>query len=149
MFFVSTAYPGTPMYDEAVADGSVQARWWAKPWDPSKHSAFQVRWGWTNAGALDIPGFDSEKWQRQATREWYMRPRFAWDTATFTLRNPYFLRHLWNLGTEIIPFYKFRNLFPGMRVSDNERQQLQERCPSAPNWDPSGPPDDHSIHAPH
>ena len=30
MFFVSTAYPGTPMYDEAVLDGSVEPRWWAK-----------------------------------------------------------------------------------------------------------------------
>ena len=134
MFFVSTAYPGTPMYDEGVLDGTVKPRWWAdQEWDPTKNSAFQVRWGWTDSGALQIPGFDSEKWQRQATREFYLRPRFIWDTLTFTLKNPYFIRHLWNLGTELIPFYKFRNLLPGRRKpSGVERQQISAKCPSQP-----------------
>ncbi len=137
MFFVSTAYPGTPMYDEAVAAGEVQERWWAKQeYDASKNSAFQVRWGWTDAGALKFSnGFDAELWQRKATREWYLRPRFIWDTLTFTIRNPYFLRHIWNLGTEILPFYKLRNLLPGRRIQADERLQILQRCPSAPNWD--------------
>jgi len=138
MFFVSTAYPGTPMYLDALADGTVEPRWWAKQrFDAAKNSAFQVRWGWTNAGALKIPGFDSEYWQRKATREWYFRPRFIVDTLTFTLRNPYFIRHLWNLGTEIIPFYKLRNLLPKRSIPEDERLQILQRCPSAPNWNGS------------
>ena len=113
MFFVSTAYPGTPMYDEALAEGNVEPRWWAdQEWDARKNSAFQVRWGWTDSGALKIPGFDSEAWQRKATRAFYFRPRFMWDTLVFTLKNPSFLRHLWNLGKELIPFYRLKNLFP-------------------------------------
>lgn len=133
MFFVSTAYPGTPMYEEALADGAVQERWWAKQeWNAAKNSAFQVRWGWTDAGALKIPGFDSEYWQRKATREWYLRPRFIWDTITFTLKNPYFLRHIWNLSTEVLPFYKLRNLLPHRKLPADERHQILARCPSLP-----------------
>lgn len=136
MFFVSTAYPGTPMYLEGVQDGTVTPRWWAKQeWNAAKNSAFQVRWGWTDAGGLKIPGFDSEYWQRRATREWYFRPRFMWDTLTFTLKNPYFIRHLWNLGIEVIPFYKLRNLLPSRAIKPDERLQILEKCPSAPNWD--------------
>lgn len=137
MFFVSTAYPGTPMYDEALAAGEVEPRWWAKQaYDASKNSAFQVRWGWTDAGALKFAnGFNAEYWQRKATREWYLRPQFMWDTAVFTLKNPYFLRHLINLGTEILPFYKLRNLLPGKSIPVDERLQILARCPSAPNWD--------------
>jgi anaerobic magnesium-protoporphyrin IX monomethyl ester cyclase len=131
MFFVSTAYPGTPMYDEAVVDGSVEERWWAKQeWDASKNSAFEVRWGWTDAGALKIPGFDTEAWQKKATREFYLRPRFIWDTLVFTVKNPYFIRHIWNLGTEILPFYKLRNLFPG---GPKTKQLPRDGCPSLPN----------------
>jgi radical SAM superfamily enzyme YgiQ (UPF0313 family) len=135
MFFVSTAYPGTPMYEEALAQGGVEERWWAKQhFDEARNSAFQVRWGWTDAGALRIPGFNSESWQRKATREWYLRPQFIWDTATFTLKNPYFLRHIWNLGTEILPFYKLRNLLPKRAISSGERLEMLQKCPSAPNW---------------
>ncbi len=137
MFFVSTAYPGTPMYDEALVAGEVQPRWWAKQeFDASKNSAFQVRWGWTDAGALTFKnGFDAELWQRKATRAWYMRPRFIWDTGIFTLKNPYFMRHLWNLGFEVLPFYKLRNLLPQKKIKEDERLQILERCPSQPNWD--------------
>ena len=137
MFFVSTAYPGTPMYDDALAAGEVKPRWWAdQAFDASKNSAFQVRWGWTDAGALTFQnGFQAEYWQRKATREWYLRPRFMWNTLSFTIRNPYFLRHIWNLGTEIIPFYKLRNLLPTRKIDEDERLQILERCPSAPNWD--------------
>ncbi len=137
MFFVSTAYPGTPMYDEALAAGEVERRWWAKQeFDASKNSAFQVRWGWTDAGALTFDnGFDAEFWQRRATREWYLRPRFVWDTLIFTLTNPYFLRHIVNLGAEILPFYKLRNLLPQKTIPADERLQILERCPSQPNWD--------------
>ena len=140
MFFVSTAYPGTPMYDDALAAGEVEPRWWAKQaFDPTKNSAFQVRWGWTDAGALKFSnGFNAEYWQRKATREWYLRPRFIWDTAIFTLMNPYFIRHLWNLGTEVLPFYKLRNLLPGRKISADERLQILQRCPSAPNWNTNG-----------
>jgi radical SAM superfamily enzyme YgiQ (UPF0313 family) len=136
MFFVSTAYPGTPMYDAALASGEVEPRWWAKQvFDASKNSAFQTRWGWTDAGALKFAnGFQAEYWQRKATREWYLRPRFVWDTMIFTLRNPYFLRHIWNLGIEIVPFYKLRNLLPGKPMSPDERLQILARCPSSP-WD--------------
>jgi len=134
MFFVSTAYPGTPMYDEAILDGSVEPRWWAKQeWDVSKNSAFEVRWGWTDAGALQISGFDTEAWQKKATREFYFRPRFIWDTAVFTLMNPYFLRHIWNLSTEILPFYKLRDLLPGRLNRRHVGRVTFDACPSLPN----------------
>ena len=134
MFFVSTAYPGTPMYIDALKDGSVEPRWWAKQnFDPTKNSAFQARWGWTDAGALKIEGFNSEHWQRKATREWYFRPRFFFDTLTFTIKNPFFMKHLWNLGIEMLPFYKLRNLFPARKVEEKERHEMLERCPSEPH----------------
>jgi len=140
MFFVATAYPGTPLYDQAVAEGMVEPRWWAtQAWDPRKNSAFQARWGWTAKGGLTIPGFDSEYWQQKATRSFYFRPYFIWDTALFTLRNPYFLRHLLNLGKELVPFYKIRWPWKAAAVTDAardaEREQRLARCPSAPNWD--------------
>jgi radical SAM superfamily enzyme YgiQ (UPF0313 family) len=136
MFFVATCYPGTPMYDEALAAGEVEPRWWAKQLEKTaKNSAFQVRWGWTDAGALTFNnGFQAEYWQRRATREWYLRPSFIWDTMTFTLKNPYFLRHIWNLWTELIPFYKLRNLLPTKAIRPDERMQILEKCSSAP-WE--------------
>jgi radical SAM superfamily enzyme YgiQ (UPF0313 family) len=136
MFFVSTAYPGTPMYDEGLAEGNVKPRWWAdQEWDARRNSAFQVRWGWTDAGALKIPGFDSEAWQRKATRAFYFRPRFIWDTLVFTIKNPSFARHLWNLGTELIPFYRLKNLLPSRKkqLTPEEKQDVLAKCPSAPN----------------
>jgi len=134
MFFVSTAYPGTPMYDEGVADGSCEPRWWAKQeFDAAKNSAFQVRWGWTDAGSLKFENFDPELWQRKATRAFYLRPIFVWDTLTFTLKNPYFLRHIWNLGTEMLPFYKLRNLLPSRALRADERHEILARCPSMPH----------------
>jgi hypothetical protein len=122
------------MYDEAVEAGDIEPRWWAKQeWDSTKNSAFQVRWGWTDSGALKIPGFDAEAWQKRATHEFYLRPAFIWETALFTLKNPYFIRHLWNLGSELVPFYKLRNLFPSRQSSLDERQKILAHCPSLPN----------------
>jgi magnesium-protoporphyrin IX monomethyl ester (oxidative) cyclase len=138
MFFVASAYPGTPMYDQAVKDGLVQTRWWAtQEWDPRKNSAFQIRWGWAARGSLKIPGFDAEKWQQRATRTFYLRPRFLWDTLVFTLKNPHFLKHILSLSKELIPFYKIR--LPWRKkapdVAAVERLSRFSRCPSAPNWD--------------
>jgi radical SAM superfamily enzyme YgiQ (UPF0313 family) len=134
MFFVSTAYPGTPMYEDAVKNGYVQERWWASPyWESKKSSAFELRWGWTSKGGLKIPGFDSEKWQKKATRAFYFRPYFVWDTIMFTLKNPYFFRHLWNLGKEILPIYKIP--MPWRKSKVNELHRKYERCPSAPTQD--------------
>ena len=48
------------------------------------------------------------------------------------------MRHLWNLGTEVLPFYKLRNLLPGRKISADERLQILQRCPSAPNWNTNG-----------
>jgi radical SAM superfamily enzyme YgiQ (UPF0313 family) len=138
MFFVNTAYPGTPLYDEAVSGGFVEPRWWATRdvWDPTKNSAFEARWGWTSRGGLNISGFDAEKWQKKATRSFYFRKRFIWDTLVFTLRNPYFLRHLINLGTEMLPFYKLTMKLPWKRRQLNsamQQEKLMARCPSAPH----------------
>lgn len=134
MFFVCTAYPGTPLYEQALQEGIVEPRWWAsQAWDPRKNSAFQVRWGWTEKGALKIPGFDAERWQKRATRAFYLRPYFIWDTLAFTLRNPYFLKHVINLGMELLPFYKIPLPWKKSRV--NEQHRRFSRCPSAPTWD--------------
>lgn len=137
MFFIATAYPGTPLYEQAVRDGVVEPRWWAsQSWDPNKNTAFQVRWGWTSKGAVKIPGLDAEKWQRRATRAFYLRPYFVWDTLRFTLRNPYFFRHLINLGVELLPFYRLP--LPWRKrpaQAEADRQRVYSRCPSAPNWD--------------
>jgi radical SAM superfamily enzyme YgiQ (UPF0313 family) len=134
MFFVATAYPGTPMYDEALAAGEVEPRWWARQLEKTaKNSAFQVRWGWTDAGALTFKnGFKAEYWQRRATREWYLRPAFILDTMGFVIKNPYFLLHILNLTKEFLPFYKLRNLLPGKRIRQDERLEILERCSSAP-----------------
>lgn len=135
MFFVNTAYPGTPLYEQAVAEGMVEPRWWARQaWDPRKNSAFQVRWGWTAAGALKIPGFDSEAWQRRATRAFYLRPFFIWDTCLFMVKNPYFARHVVNLGVELLPIYRLRSMF-GRARTDEDRARVSSRCPSAATWE--------------
>jgi radical SAM superfamily enzyme YgiQ (UPF0313 family) len=134
MFFVCTAYPGTPLYDQALKEGYVEPRWWAtQGWDPNKNTAFQVRWGWTDKGALKIPGLDSEGWQKRATRAFYLRPFFIWDTILYTLANPSFLRHIFTLGKELLPFYKIP--LPWKKSKVNERDRMFSKCPSAPNWD--------------
>ena len=135
MFFVAIAYPGTAMYDQAVKEGIVEPRWWAnQAWDPGRHSAFQKRWGWTaDAGAIRIPGFDAEAWQKRATRTFYLRPRFIYDTLIFLLKNPYFIRDLVDLGMELLPFYKIP--LPWRKSRVNEEHRRYSRCPSAATWD--------------
>ena len=92
MFFVATAYPGTPLYEQAVREGIVEPRWWAaQTWDPRKHSAFQMRWGWTARGAIRIPGFDAEKWHRRATGAFYLSPLFRLGHAALHAHQPEFL----------------------------------------------------------
>jgi hypothetical protein len=119
-----------------LAEGYVEPRWWAtQNWDPRKNSAFQARWGWTSKGALKIPGFDSEYWQRKATRSFYLRPYFVYDTIRFTLSNPYFMRHIVNLGVELLPMYKLRNMLnPSRQPTPLERENMTARCPSASTW---------------
>jgi anaerobic magnesium-protoporphyrin IX monomethyl ester cyclase len=136
-FHIAIAYPGTPMYDEAVANGEVEPRWWTRQvqsgYDPRRSSEFQARWGWTADGALRSPhGFDAEAWQRRLTRAWYLRPRFAWDTLSFTARNPYFLRHLLRLGKELVPYYRVRHLMAWRPLAPDERLQILAKCPSLP-----------------
>ncbi len=136
-FHIAIAYPGTPMYEEALEAGEVEPRWWARQaaggYDPTRSSEFEARWGWVADGALRSKnGFDAERWQRRLTREWYLRPSFALDTARFAARNPFMFRHLFNLGRELVPFYRLRNLWPGYQLKADERLQILERCPSAP-----------------
>jgi radical SAM superfamily enzyme YgiQ (UPF0313 family) len=135
MYFVTIAYPGTQLYDEAVAQNLVEPRWWANDfWDPRKNTAFEKRWGWSaGAGALKIPGFDSEKWQKRATRSFYLRPRFVWDTLAFAVKNPYFLRYAVVLSKEVIPFYRFR--LPWRKPTVAEQSRVYSRCPSQPTAD--------------
>jgi radical SAM superfamily enzyme YgiQ (UPF0313 family) len=131
MFFVAVAYPGTAMYERAVEEGVVEPRWWAnRDWGSQDHTNFEKRWGWTNRGGLKIPGFDAARWQKRATRSFYFRPRFMWDTAIFTLKNPSFFRHLIRLGSELIPFYKIP--LPWKKPGRNRGQDSLSKCPSAP-----------------
>lgn len=135
-FHIAIAYPGTPLYDEALACGQVEPRWWARQarqgFDPRRASPFEARWGWVADGALRLPGFAAEHWQRLLTRAWYLRPRFAWDSALFSLRQPYFLRHLFSLGRELLPLSRLRSHLPGYVPPVDERLAILARCPSAP-----------------
>lgn len=135
MFFVAIGYPGTEMYTEALKEGIVEPKWWHNQnWDPDKNTAFEKRWGWSaDAGALKIPNFDAEGWQKRATREFYLRPRFIWDTLVFTLKNPYFLKHAFTLMWEILPLDKIP--VPWGRKKINEEHRKYSRCPSAATWD--------------
>lgn len=135
MFFVTIAYPGTELYSEAVREKLVEPRWWhGQKWEQDKNTAFEKRWGWSaDAGSLTIPGFDAQGWQRRATREFYLRPRFVWDTLVFTLKNPYFLKHAVRLSWEVLPTHKLRLPFRTGRV--NEEHKIYSRCPEAATWD--------------
>lgn len=127
-FSICKAYPGTPLYEQAVAEGIVEPRWWAdQAWDPSRNSAFEARWQLTRKGGLDIPGFDSEYWQKRATRAFYLRPYFVLDTLASLVTNPYFLRHIFNLGAELLPFYKIQLPWNG-----HGHGQPSDHCPSLP-----------------
>jgi radical SAM superfamily enzyme YgiQ (UPF0313 family) len=136
MFFVATAYPGTPLYEQAVREGLVEPRWWAnQEWDPRRNSAFQVRWGWTAKGAIRIPGFDAERWQRRATRAFYLRPYFVWDTLRHTLKDPAFVRHLLSLGAELLPLHRLQlRRRVDQRLEAIDPFRTHGRCPSAPDW---------------
>lgn len=135
-FHIAIAYPGTPLYEEALARGQVEPRWWARQvrqgFDPRRASPFQARWGWVADGALRLPAFSAERWQRHLTRAWYLRPAFAWDSALFSLRQPDFLRHLYSLGRELLPLSRLRTLMPGYVAPADERLQILAKCPSAP-----------------
>ncbi|MBW2240782.1 MAG: radical SAM protein [Deltaproteobacteria bacterium] len=134
MFFVTIGYPGTEMYTEAVKEGLVEPRWWhTQGWDEGKSTAFEKRWGWSaDAGALTIPGFDAEAWQKRCTREFYFRPQFIWDTLLFIVKNPYFLRHAVTLALELLPIGKLRIPFFGKGGKVNEEAQKYSQCPSEP-----------------
>jgi radical SAM superfamily enzyme YgiQ (UPF0313 family) len=137
MYFVTIAYPGTHLYEEAVAKKMVEPRWWVNDyWDPRKNTAFEKRWGWSaGAGALTIPGFDAEKWQKRATRSFYLRPRFVWDTLAFTVKNPYFLRYAVTLSKEVLPFYRLPFFKRKKAATPAERAKIYSRCPSQPTAD--------------
>ncbi|MCI0732422.1 MAG: B12-binding domain-containing radical SAM protein [Methylococcaceae bacterium] len=134
MFFVTIGYPGTEMYREAVNEGLIEQGWWNNQhWNKDENTAFEKRWGWSaDAGSLVIPGFDSQGWQRRATREFYLRPQFIWDTLTFILRNPYFLQHAVKLSFEILPW---RKLVFWKKSRINESHKVYSRCPEAATWD--------------
>lgn len=131
MFFVTIAYPGTELYREAVREKLVEPNWWHnEQFDPSKNTSFEKRWGWSaDAGALTIPGFDAEKWQKIATREFYLRPRFVFDTLMFIIKNPYFLRHAVDLSFEILPIKKALALLPWKKSKVNEQKAIYSHCP--------------------
>jgi len=137
-FHIAIAYPGTPMYEEALDAGEVEPRWWARlvekgGYDPKHSSEFEARWGWVADGALiSKNGFDAEQWQRKLTRAWYLRPGFFVDTLGFAIRNPFMFRHLLNLGRELVPMYKLRNLMPGYKLKGDERLEILQKCPSMP-----------------
>jgi anaerobic magnesium-protoporphyrin IX monomethyl ester cyclase len=135
MYFVTIAYPGTQLYTEALAKGMVEPRWWAtERWDPRKNTAFEKRWGWSaGAGALKMAGFDAEKWQKRATRSFYLRPRFVWDTLVFAIKNPYFLKYAVTLSKEVLPFYRIR--LPWKKQTVAEKSNIYSRCPSQPTAD--------------
>jgi anaerobic magnesium-protoporphyrin IX monomethyl ester cyclase len=135
MFFVTIGYPGTEMYREAVQENLIEQGWWNKQqWDKDENSAFEKRWGWSaGSGSLTIPGFDSQGWQRRATREFYLRPRFIWDTLVFIAKNPYFLKHAIVLSKEILPLHKIR--LPWKKSRINEDHKVYSRCPEAATWD--------------
>jgi anaerobic magnesium-protoporphyrin IX monomethyl ester cyclase len=135
MFFVTIAYPGTEMYDEAIAANLVEPGWWRKQkWDQSKNTAFEKRWGMSaDAGALTIPGFNAQKWQRTATREFYLRPSYWLEQIGFVLKNPYFLKHALRLSWEVLPLHKLR--LPWKKSRINEQHKIYSRCPEAATWD--------------
>lgn len=135
MFFVTIAYPGTELYREAVREKLVEPRWWHNEvFDPNRTTSFEKRWGWSaDAGALTIPGFDAEAWQKRATRAFYLRPRFVWDTLLFVLKNPYFLRHALDLSVEILPIKKLR--LPWKKPRINAEHRVYSNCPEAATWD--------------
>jgi hypothetical protein len=56
-----------------------------------------------------------------------------WDTAIFTLKNPYFLKHLIRLGSEMIPFYKIP--LPWKKSRKGQAKDGLSKCPSAPTVD--------------
>lgn len=135
MFFVTIGYPGTEMYKEAVKEGLIEQGWWNnQQWDKNKNSAFEKRWGWSaDAGSLVIPGFDSQAWQRRATREFYLRPQFIWDTLVFIIKNPYFFKHAVKLSLEILPVHKLS--LPWKKTKVNQEHKVYSRCPEAATWD--------------
>ena len=137
MFFVTIGYPGTEMYAEAVREGLVEPGWWNKQaWHTDANTAFEKRWGWSaDAGSLTIPGFDSQGWQRRATREFYLRPQFVMDTAKFIAKNPYFLEHAVKLSWEVLPLHKLRLLGQKRKSKVNEEHKVYSRCPEAATWD--------------
>jgi hypothetical protein len=110
--------------------------------DPERTRRFR-RGGLDGEGALKIPGLDSEGWQRKATRAFYLRPFFIWDTILFTLQNPYFMRHLINLGVELLPMYKLARFWPKRsKTAALDRENALAKCPSLPTADykPVQPP---------
>lgn len=135
MFFVAIAYPGTEMYTEAVREGLVAPGWWHdQKWDKDQNTAFEKRWGWSaDAGKLEIPGFDSQGWQRRATRRFYLRPSYWLEQLLFGLKNPYFLRHAFRLSWEVLPLHRLH--LPWRKSRVNQEHRIHSRCPEAATWD--------------
>lgn len=103
IFFFTTAYPGTPMYEQAVRDRLVEKQWWLPGRYAGEHEGF-AKWLSTEGGKLQLAGFDQSRWIKKAFREFYFRPRFAMKAMMEALRNPSYLRVSFSLLPKLASF---------------------------------------------
>ncbi|MEJ2744367.1 MAG: radical SAM protein, partial [bacterium] len=91
VFFFTTAYPGTTIYNQALRNHTVQENWWHPEHYRGEATSFST-WLSSEGGKLKLAGFDQSLWIKKAFREFYFRPRFILKAMRETLRNPSYLR---------------------------------------------------------
>lgn len=102
-FSATVAYPGTHLFEEAVANGLLKDPLWyvedeIEIFLTNKHSV--------SKGQLDLPGFSPQRQVetvRQAYRQFYLRPRWIWQ---FALKNMN-VNRMKNILNNVGPFFRF------------------------------------------
>ncbi|MCX6355722.1 MAG: radical SAM protein [Candidatus Aureabacteria bacterium] len=115
LFFFTTAYPGTDLYNQALTNSLVSKDWWIKEQTLSNDYAFS-KWLSGEGGKLRIQGFDTDYWIRKAYRSFYFRPAYLLKIVVALFKNP---RYIINL------LYSFPGLLSFTRRKKNTGPLIQ------------------------
>jgi radical SAM superfamily enzyme YgiQ (UPF0313 family) len=103
VFFFTTAYPGTTIYNQGLRDHTVQENWWHPERYRGEATSFST-WLSSEGGKLKLAGFDHSLWIKRAFREFYFRPQFILKATRETLCNPSYFRVAFGLLPKLTSF---------------------------------------------
>ncbi|MBT4538861.1 radical SAM protein [Candidatus Woesearchaeota archaeon] len=89
LFCITTPFPGTPLYEEAMANG------WMNKMDNWDDAGLHLK---TKFHTDTLTADEINKYYKLAQRKFFYRPGFFWMTAKHLLRNPTQIKGYWHAG---------------------------------------------------